>query len=265
MKSKYSNGGLEKYGFSQKRGSAHTARTLMFRELSHLLDSVPNSSPSNTAYIQAIEEDNCLGKRSNRTRILTRRHLTDLYSLNPDTTLFRVLRYFWQRDPEGRPLIALLCAYARDPLLRVTAPFVLDLSEGRSFSRESLEDYLENGYPGRFSKATLISTAQNLASSWTQTGHLSGRVKKIRSKAKATAGSTAYALFLGFLTGERGESLLKTDYTRLLDCSFEKTLEFAETASRKGWIIFKRISNVIEVVFPALLTEKEREWLRDQS
>ncbi|MCD6405193.1 MAG: hypothetical protein J7M19_05165 [Planctomycetes bacterium] len=265
MKSESSNGSLEKYGFSQKRGSAHMARTMMLLELRHLLDSVPASSPTSTAYVQAIEEDNCLGKRSHRTRVLTRRHLMDLYALSPDTTLFRTLRYFWQRDSEGRPLIAALCAYARDPLLRITAPFVLKLSEGQVFSREALEEYLEKKYPGRFSKATLISTAQNLASSWTQIGHLSGRVKKVRSKAKSTAGSTAYALFLGFLTGERGESLFKTNYARLLDCSFERAVELAETASRKGWIVFKRVSNVIEVLFPALLTQQEMEWIREQN
>jgi hypothetical protein len=111
----------------------------------------------------------------------------------------------------------------------------------------------------------LISTAQNLASSWTQTGHLSGRVKKFRSRAKATAGSTAYALLLGFLTGERGESLFKTDYARLLDCSFEEAVELAETASRKGWIVFKRVSNVIEVLFPALLSLQEMEGIREQN
>jgi hypothetical protein len=239
------------------------ARTMMLSELRHLLDSVPASSPSSDVYIRAIEEHNCLGKRSSRTRTLTRRHLADLYVLSPETTLFRTLRYFWQRDPEGRPLIACLCACARDPLLRGSAPFVLKLTDGQVFSREALEEHLEKKYPGRFSKATLTSTAQNLASSWTQSGHLTGRVKKIRSQATATAGSTAYALFLGFLTGERGESLFKTDCTKLLDCSFERAVELAETGSRKGWIVFKRVGNVIEVLFPALLTEREMEWSRE--
>lgn len=241
------------------------ARTLMLSELRQLLDSVPASPTSNDAYIRAIEEDNCLGKRSSRTRALTRRHLADLYALSPDMTLFRTLRYFWQRDPEGRPLIACLCAYARDPLLRTSAPFVLRLTEGQVFSREALEEHLEKKYPARFSKATLTSTAQNLASTWTQSGHLIGRVNKIRVRATATAGTTAYALFLGFLSGKRGERLFAADYAKLLDCSFDRAVEFAEIASRKGWIVFKRVSSVIEVLFPALLTEREREWSREQS
>ena len=68
-----------------------------------------------------------------------------------------------------------------------------------------------------------------------------------------------------FLTGERGESLFKTDYARLLDCPFEKAAEFAETASRRGWIVFKRAGSVIEILFPSLLTPQEVEWMREQN
>ena len=81
MKSESTNGSLEKFGFSLERGSAHMARTMMLLELRLLLDSVPASSSSSTAYIQAIEEDNCLEKRSRQTRTLTRRHLADLFTL----------------------------------------------------------------------------------------------------------------------------------------------------------------------------------------
>ncbi|MHA2067751.1 MAG: hypothetical protein ACXABY_25595 [Candidatus Thorarchaeota archaeon] len=142
---------------------------------------------------------------------------------------------------------------------------MLKLTDEQSFSREALGEYLEKQFPGRFSKATLKSTAQNLASTWTQSGHLTGRVKKRRSRATATAGSVAYALFLAFLTGARGETLFQTDYAKLLDCSFEIAAEFAESASRKGWIVFKHISNVFEVLFPNLLTQQEMEWIREQS
>ena len=265
MMDRFSNGSLDRFGFSHARGSVHTARTMMLRELRQLLDAVPASAGSGTDYVRAIAADNCLGKRSHRTRVLTQRHLAALYTLNPDITLFRLLRYFWQRDPDGRPLIAALCAYARDPLFRDTVTFTLRLSEGQRFPREALEELLEKKYPCRFSKATLVSTTQNLASSWAQAGHLCGRTMKHRSRARASAGSTAYALILGYLTGERGESLFQTEYAKLLDCPFEKAVELAETASRKGWIVFKRVGNVIEVLFPSLLTQQEMEWIREQS
>jgi len=265
MRTESSNNRLERFGFGHERGSVHMARTMMFNELSLLLDYVSMPSAASDAYAHAIEEDNCLGKRSGRTRSLSMRHLRALYALDPNKAVFRSLRYFWHRDPMGRPMIAILCAYARDPLLRTSAPFVLKLTDGQSFSREALEEYLEKQFPGRLSKATLRSTAQNLASTWTQSSHLTGRVKKSRSRVTATAGSVAYALFLGFLTGARVQTLFETDYIKLLDCSFDLAVELAESASRKGWIVFKRVGNVIEALFPTLLTEQEREWIREQN
>ena len=260
-----SNNGLERFGFRHEHGSVHMARTMMLNELSSLLDYVSVPSSASSVYVHAVEEDNCLGKRSVRTRSLSMKHLRALYALDPQKPVFRSLRYFWHRDPAGRPMLACLCAYVRDPLLRTSAPFVMKLMDGQVFSREALEEYLEKQFPGRFSKSTLRSTARNLASTWTQSGHLAGRAKKIRSRATATAGSVAYALFLGFLAGARGTMLFETEYIKLLDCSFETAVELAESASRKGWIVFKRIGNVFEVLFPTLLTEQEMEWVREQN
>ena len=259
------SGKLERFGLGRAGGSAHLARTMMLHELSRLLESVPDASSPNTAYIEAIELDNCLGKRSAQTRALTKRHLADLYSLNPEHVVFRALRFFWQRDPEGRPLLACLCACARDSMLRASAPFVLNLPEGQAFSGEALGKLVEGLYPGRFSKATLGSAVRNLASSWAQAGHLSGQVRKVRSRATATAGAVAFAMLLGYLSGERGETLFTSKYAKLLDCSPERGMELAETASRRGWIVFKRVGSVMEVVFPVLLTAAEMEWIREPS
>jgi hypothetical protein len=265
MKTESLNSKLEQFGFCYEHGSVHTARTMMLNELISLLDYVSVPSSASEVYAHAIEEDNCLGKRTGYTRSLSLRYLRALYAIDPNKTVFRSLRYFWQRDPMGRPMIACLCAYVRDSLLRTSAPFVLNLIYGQLYSREALEAYLEKQFPERFSKATLTSTAQNLASTWTQSGHLTGRAKKIRLRATATSGSVAYALFLGFLAGARGEMLFETDYMKLLDCSFEMAVELAESASRKGWIVFKRVGNVIEALFPNLLTEQEAEWIREQN
>ena len=179
--------------------------------------------------------------------------------------MFRSLRFFWQRDVEGQPLLAALCAYARDPLLRATAPFVLGFQEGATLTPEAMEAFIEAQEPGRFSKATLKSTARNINSSWTQSGHLAGRVRKVRARAVSTPGTVSLALLLGYVSGLRGESLFKSDYTRMLDCSFEKTIELAENASRRGLISLNRVGQVVEVLFPNLVTAQEMEWLREQN
>jgi hypothetical protein len=259
------NNKLERLGFSYERGGVHTARTMMLVELRTLLSFVDATNAARADYLEAIQTANCLGKRSGKTRTLTFRHLADLYALDPNLLVFRALRFFWQRDVEGQPLLAALCAYSRDPLLRATAPFVLGFQEGATVTREAMEEFIDAQEPGRFSKATLKSTAQNINSSWTQAGHLAGRVRKVRTRAVATPGTVSLALLLGYVSGMRGESLLKSDFTRMLDCSFEKTVELAEDASRRGWISLKRVGQVVEVLFPNLITAQEMEWLREQN
>ena len=81
-------------GIRAESGSAHASRTMMLDELTLLLDTVEDDA-SQERYQDAIVEQNCLGKRSERTRILSFRHLVDLYALEPNTIVFRALRYFW--------------------------------------------------------------------------------------------------------------------------------------------------------------------------
>lgn len=256
---------LSRLGFRFGRSSVHTARTMMLAELRELLAYTGRSDAEKADYLQAIERENCLGKRSVKTRKLTYRHLAELYSLDRHTFLFRNLLYFWTRDPAGQALLALLCTYARDSLFRSTAPFVLSSRAGTVVTREALEKFLDDQEPGRFSPATLKSTAQNINATWTQSGHLRGRTQKIRAQAAATAGSVAYALLLGYVRGRRGPELLCTEYIRLLECSVEKTLELAEEASRKGWITLKTVGDVVEILFPNLISQEELEWIREQN
>lgn len=200
-----------------------------------------------------------------KNRMISKRYLLELYSLNTQFLLFRALLYFWKRDPDGRPLLALLCVYCRDPFLRDTASFILALKEGALVTRQIMEEYLESIYPGRFSQGKLASNAKNLNSTWTQSGHLHGRIQKIRMRVKPTSGAVAYALLLGYIVGARGQSLFDTEFARLLDCSKSRAFGLAEDASRKGWIVLKRVGDVIEAQFPKLINNQEQEWLRDQS
>ena len=70
---------------------------------------------------------------------------------------------------------------------------------------------------------------------------------------------------MGYICGARGETLIETEYAKLLDCSPDRAIELAESASRRGWIVVKRIGSVIEVLFPILLNAQEQEWVREQS
>lgn len=254
---------LSDIGFSFDRGGAHSSRTIMLDELDGLLAYVNQPDAPKDEYLKAVVDDNCLAKRSGKTRALTYRHLVELYALDSRVVLFRAMRFFWQRDPDGRALTALLCAYARDSVLRSATQYIIDTPEGAMVTREALEELIEDSESGRFSQATLRSTAQNINSSFTKSGHLTGKTRKVRSRAGATPGSTAYALLLGYLCGSRGRALFDTEFARMLDCPFNRMLALAEEASRRGWIVCKRIGTVIEVLFPNLVTREELERLHD--
>lgn len=254
---------LARFGFATNIGSAHQARSYMLDELQALLEYVPAPDAGRAQYQAAIVDDNCLGKRSVQTRKLTARHLKDLYGLDPAIPLFRTLRYFWSRDGEGQPLLALLCACARDSLLRQTAPFILKLPVGAQVPRSDMEAYLTQTFPDRLSKASLKSAAQNVLTTWTRAGHLRGHTNKMRARAAATPGAAAYALYLSAILGGRGELLFQSPYAALLDCPTNQAVELADTAAKRGWIVLKHIGEVIEVEFPPLLTEQERAWLRE--
>ena len=73
---------------------------MMFAELQLLLSCVGNPGAYKDEYLKAIVQSNCLGKRSEKNRVLTSKHIVYLYSLDPSVTVFRVLRFFWERFPK---------------------------------------------------------------------------------------------------------------------------------------------------------------------
>lgn len=234
-----------------RQGGVHVSRTIMLDELNTLFGQVEADAPP-AAYQEAVREHNCLAKRSGRTRQLTARHLTELYGLDPANPVHAGLRFFWSRDEAARPQLALLAAVARDSLLRDTIPVVLAKSPGESVTREWLEERVEALWPERFSPATRQSVAQNINSSLTKSGHLQGRVNKVRTQLQPATGAVAYALYLTWLQGGRGELLLLSPYCRVLDVGSDRLLELATQASARGWMVMRRVDNVVDVDFPAL-------------
>lgn len=252
------------FGLFPDNSGAHMARTIMLEDLDLLFRQVTDPLAPKSDYVEAIVTENCLGKKCGQSRKLALRHLVMLYGLQPSITIFRALRYYWDRDEKSRPLITLLCAYVRDSLIRCSSKLVLPLKVGDQLTVEAMEDFLQHEFPGRFSKGALNSTSRNLKASWTKSGHLGGRAKKFRVKADASSGSVSYALLLGFLSGIRGKSLFESEYMKLLDCPIGEAIELADAAARNGWIIFKRLGDVVEVLFPTILTPTEMELACEQ-
>ena len=246
-----------KAGFRIGDIGTHTSRTIMLKEL-ELLIADQGTQASRADYVSAIIDQNCLGKKTVSTRKLSCQRLSELYCLNPSILLFRVLRSLWQVDENGRPLLALLTGLARDPLLRVTATPVLQMHSGEELMRQKLTDALRQSVENRLNDSTLDTVVRNISSSWTQSGHLKGRVRKYRQKVNPTPIVTAYALLLGYILGARGSGLFNTLWAKVLDTPAEKLITLATDAKRLGFLDLSQAGGVVEVSFTRMLTEDER-------
>lgn len=243
-------------GFRDGTAGVHTSRTIMLKELALVLDALPPAATA-SAYTAAIVEQNLLGKPTRTTRKRTAKRLCELYGLDPHCPLFRLLRHFWIADHAARPMLACLAAAARDPLLREAMPFVLAVPVGETVTPEAIREYLSAAYPNRFRESTSTATAQRLASSWSQSGYLAGKVVKKRSRPSATPSATGFALLLAYLCGQRGGLLLESPWAKMLACTPAELATLVREASKQGWLNFKSVGSVIEITFPGLLSAKE--------
>ncbi len=228
----------------------------MLDEIVMLLESVPASGTADD-YSFATVESNVTDKKTAATRRNTIQRLRELYALDPSIPLFRILRRLWSIDPVGRPLLAMLCALARDPLLRVSASIVLTLKPGEELSRQELTQALQTAGSDRWNDDTLDKIARNVSSSWSQSGHLNGRVRKIRQRVQPTPIVAAYALVLGYLEGVRGDQLFRTLWAKCLDVTPDELIQLAKDAKRFGVLDLKQAGEVVEVAFSSLLSREE--------
>lgn len=241
----------EAWGFRSGNKGTHTSRTMMLAELDQLMSTVPDAVDRAT-YAVAVMDHNCLGKRTAATRKLTFQRLTELYALDHQVLLFAVLRELWQAKA-SRPLLALLMALTRDPLLRITAGSVLDTPVGNEFSRQTMKDSLASHVGERLSDATIDKVVRNASSSWTQSGHLRGSGRKYRQRMVATPTATAYALMIAYASGRRGRRLFESPWMAPLDAELPELLDLAVEAKRLGILEIKQSAQIIEVTFPMLL------------
>ena len=218
----------------------------MLAELTSVLNAV-SAQGSRKDYADAVVDANCLRKPTNSTRRLSLQRLSELYALDPEVPIFRILRLLWDADPISRPQLAILAALARDPLLMATAQTIVPLAEGLEMPRKSMADGLRERVGDRLSDATLDKVIRNTASSWSQSGHLSGRTFKIRRKIRPTPRAVAFALYLGVGSGFRGEELLASGWIRTLDCSPSQALTLAVEAKRLGLLDLRVAGDVFDL------------------
>ena len=228
----------------------------MLSELQMLLAACDATS-NYDIYEAAIVDENVLLKQTGSTRKRTLRGLRELYALDREVILFHALQELWGTDPAAQPLLALLCALARDSVLRASSSAILNTAPGAPVDAGMTAAAVGAVYPGRYNAGTLGKIGRNTASSWSQSGHLQGRTQKIRMQVDPHPVVVTYALFLGYLCGARGEALLQTGWCQLLDTSVPNLHSLAQAASRLGWLDYRHIGNVTEITFSHLLRKQE--------
>jgi hypothetical protein len=236
----------EVLGFRFGDKGTHTSRTMMFDELSALLSALP-ASARRRDYSTAIIDENVLAKSTLSTRKLSNQRLGELYGLDPSVAVFRVMRRLWDADEHSRPLLALLAALARDPLLAGSAPAILSMDEGEEFPRVHAREVLRDAVGTRLNDAILDKVLRNAASSWTQSGHLEGRTFKKRRQVTPTPWTLAFALYLGRAVGFRGAELFSTGWIAALDASRTDAQSLAREAKRLGLIDLSISADVVDI------------------
>ncbi len=224
---------------------------MMLDELSAVLAVTPLLA-ARKDYQAAIVDENALGKTTLSTRRLSNQRLGELYGLDSSVAVFRVMRRLWDADQRSRPLLALLCALARDPLLAGTVPAVVPLTEGQEFPRVQARQTLREAVGPRLNDAILDKVLRNAASSWTQSGHLEGRTFKKRRRVVPTPWTVAYALYLARAVGFGGPDLFANGWMSVLDASPADARALALEGKRLGLIDLSISGDIVDITLNRL-------------
>ena len=235
---------LAHFGMKLSGGGAHLSKTMMFRELDALI-STGASTPAE--FRSAALDQNTMGKATANTRRLTFNHLASLYGLTDPRPLTKAMLKIWSADAQARRLVVLLVALARDPLLRESATTTMKGSVGQSLRYPSFHGALLSAFPERFSGNTLRSLAQNCASSWTQSGHLNGAVKKLRQRVIPTPSTVAFAALIATACGFGGPAILSSGWMRILDLGPDQALDALRRAESVGLARVRSAGDVTEI------------------
>jgi hypothetical protein len=172
--------------------------------------------------------------------------LSSLYGLSTVPPLTKAFFKIVKNDAENQPLLALLIALSRDPLLRDSAGPIANGAVGASVQWPSFAEKFNALYPGRFSEKMIRSLSQNCASTWTQTGHLQGK-KKQRRKVHPSATVAALAALIATVCGFSGPAILSSAWFRVLDLNSDSAMDALRSAEAHGMARVRAAGDVIEI------------------
>jgi len=233
--------------------TAHTGRTIMFAELQKVMD----FAIGNDNYLVALNQ-NVINKKTNSGIKNTTNYLTKLYNFNVAYPPFQAFKYFWQIvEDSDKPIITFLYAIGNDYLLAESIPVVVSTKPGDKVTVEKMEENIESYYPQRYSENTRKSMAQNLASSWKQAGFITGKIKNIRTQPVIGYKVVAFAFFMAYLNGLRGDFILTSNWVKALSLSDQIVRELAIEAAKMDLLQYQYAGNITSISFNNLINKLE--------
>lgn len=233
--------------------TVHTGRTIMFKELQKVM----NHGLDNDDYVEAIKQ-NVFNKATKSGVSFTSQFLKRLYDFDVTLPTFKAFKYFWHTAGErDKPLLAIIYAIGNDYQLRNSIPVINNTEIGRKVTVESIESNIENLYPQKYTVNTLRSMAQNIASSWKQAGFITGKVKNIRTQPEINYLVVTFAFFIAYLTGLRGDFIIKSDWVKALSLDERTIRSLAIEAAKRDLLQYQYAGNVTSITFKNLLNKLE--------
>lgn len=223
----------------------HTSRTLMFAELSKVMNHAIEGGDFN-----GILNSNVANKLSSTNLIKTNRYLRQLYRFAKEDLLFRCFIHYWTLvNNEQKSILSLLYALSNDFLLRESIDIVVNTKVGEKVAIEKFEDNIEKYHPGKYSVNTKRSASQNIASSWKQAGYILGKVKNIRVQPVHDYYTVAFALLLSYLHGDRGEYIMLSKWIKALALNTEELRDLIKEAAKRDLLRYQYGGNVTVISF----------------
>jgi len=229
----------------------HTSRTIMFAELSRVMD----HGIQKDSFLDALS-DNVINKRTKSNLSKTSHLLTKLYGFNNQDPAFRCFKYLWGlAEANDKPILALLYSIGNDYLLSESIPTVIETHIGDKVAIHKIEENIEALHPKLFTENTRRSAAQNIASSWKQAGYITGKVKNIRTQANPSYLVVTLALLLPYLNGDKGDFILSSKWVKALGISEAEIRDRAFEAAKRDLLQYQYAGSVTTIYFQNLFNK----------
>ena len=235
----------------EKFKSTHTSRTLMFAELSKVM----NHAINDDTYLDSLHQ-NIANKKTKTNQDKTTGYLRQLYGFDIKYIPFKIFKYFWQiAAEEDKPVITLLYALGEDDLLSESYPIIASTKLGEKVTIEKLEENIKAHYPARYSENTRKSLAQNIASSWKQAHFITGKVKNIRTQPDFGYYAVAFAFLMAYCNGDRGDFIISSKWSKVLCLGDTQLRALAVEAAKRDLLQYQYAGSVTAISFTNLFNK----------